>query len=33
MEKLLLAVFSQSTVLTALGISEEVFKEFLPEKK
>lgn len=32
-KELLLAVFSQSTVLTSLGISEEVFKKFLPEHK
>lgn len=29
---LLLAVFSQSTVLTALGISEEIFQKYLPKK-
>lgn len=32
-KELLLAVFSQSTVLTSLGISEEAFKKFLPEHK
>ena len=29
---LLLAVFSQSTVLTALGISEDIFQKYLPKK-